>query len=128
MMPHILLYKEIHKCVTSLAGERLGVDDQIDALDNQLVIFLLRTLTWRCRIAQKSCLGTASTSCEDVCLEERAFLVEHVQVRATDELDHGTFREYRGTTVQTGIGLTDFGNIHVAGGILSPSLAHRRVS
>ena len=52
-MPHILLYEEIHTCAMSRAGELLGVDDEIDALDNQLVIFLLRTLTWRCRLHTK---------------------------------------------------------------------------
>ena len=57
MMPHILLYEEIHKCTISRAGQLLGVDDKIDALDNQLVIFLLRTLTWRCRLAHKVVWG-----------------------------------------------------------------------
>ena len=38
-------------------GELLGVDDEIDAMDNQLVIFLLRTLTWRCRLAIKVVCG-----------------------------------------------------------------------
>ena len=44
-MLHILLYEWLHKCAMSRAGELLGVDNKIDAPDNQLVIFLLRTLT-----------------------------------------------------------------------------------
>ena len=43
MMPHILQYVEINKCAMSRAGKLLDADDMIDALDNQLVIFLLNT-------------------------------------------------------------------------------------
>ena len=51
-MPHYLVYEALYKCAMSRAGE-LGVDDEIDALDNHLVIFLLRTLIWRSRLAHK---------------------------------------------------------------------------
>ena len=107
MMPHILLYEEIHKCAMSSAGELLGVDDKIDAFDNHLVMFLLRTLTWRCRLAHKVVLGRHQLHVKIYVWRNKAFLVEHVQMRATDELDHGTSRECRGASIQTGIVLTD---------------------
>ena len=53
----------------------------------------------------------------------KAFLVEHVQVRSTDELDQGTSRECRNTIVQTGIVPIDYSNTHVPGGVLCPSFA-----
>ena len=50
-------------------------------------------------------------------------MLENVEVRATDELDHGTSREFRGTSVQTGIVPTNCGDTHVLAGVLCPSLA-----
>ena len=107
----------------SRAGELLGVDDMIDALDNQLVIFLLRTLTWRCRFAHKVVWGRHQPHVEIYVWRNKAFLVEHVQMRATDELDHGTSRECRGASVQTGIVPTDCGDTHVPANVLCPSFA-----
>ena len=57
MIPHILQYKKIHKCAMSRANELIIVDDEIGAIDNQLVILLLVTLTWRCRHAHKVVWG-----------------------------------------------------------------------
>ena len=37
-MPNILLYEKVHKSAMSRAAELLGVDDEIDAFDNQHVI------------------------------------------------------------------------------------------
>ena len=78
MMPHILLYEEIHERAISRAGELFGADDKIDAINNQLVIFLLRTLTWSCRLAQKVVWGRHQLHVKiDVC-RNKAFLMEHV--------------------------------------------------
>ena len=125
MMPHILLYEEIHKCAMSRAGELLGVDNEIDALENQLVIFLLRTFTWRCRLAFKVVWGRHQLHVEIYVWRNKALLVEHVQVRSTDEFDHGTSRECRGASVQTGIVPTDCGDIYVPGGVHCSSLAKK---
>ena len=57
MMPHILLYEEIHKCAMSRAGEFLNVNDEIDALDNKPIVFLLRLVTWHRRFAHKVVWG-----------------------------------------------------------------------
>ena len=54
-------------------------------------------------------------------------MVEHVQVRSTDELDHGTSRKCRNASVQTGIVPIDYGDIHVLGGILGLALAQKKV-
>ena len=51
--------------------------------------------------------------------------MEHVQVRATDELDHGTSRECRGASVQTGIVSTNCSYIYMPGGVLGPALAQK---
>ena len=56
-MQQIMVYEEIHKLTMSRDGELLGVDDKIYALNNQLVIFLLRILTWRCGLAHKVVWG-----------------------------------------------------------------------
>ena len=89
-MPHILWDEEIHKCAMSRAGKLLGADDKIDALNNQLVIVLLSTLTWRSRLAHKVVERAHLLHVEIYVWRNTAFLVEHVQVRSTDELDHGT--------------------------------------
>ena len=102
-MPHILLYEEIYKCAMSRAGDQLGVDYELDAHDHQLVIVLLRTMTWRCRLAHKIVCGRHQLHVEIYVWRNKAFLVEHVQMLATDELDHGISRECRGASVQTGI-------------------------
>ena len=47
------MFEGIHKCGISSTGKLFGEDDNIDALHNQLIIFLLSTLTWRCRLAHK---------------------------------------------------------------------------
>ena len=122
-MPHNLQYEEIHMCAMSRAGKPLGADDKIDALDNQLVIFLLSTLTWRCRLAHKVVWKRHQLHAEIYVWRNKAFLVEHVRVRPTYELDHGTFRECRPATVQTGIFPNDCGDTHVPGGVLCPSFA-----
>ena len=49
--------------------------------------------------------------------------MENVQVRATDELDQGTFRECRGSSVKPGIVPTDWGDIHVPADVFCLSLA-----
>ena len=126
-MPHILLYEEIHKCVMSRADQLIGVNDEIDALDNQLLIFLLSTLTWRCRLANKVVWRGHQLHVEIYVWRNKAFLFQHVQVRSTDELDHSTSRECRGASVQTGILHTDFGDSHVPGGVLCTSFAKKRV-
>ena len=122
-MPHILLSEEIHKCAMSRAGELAGVNDESDALDYQLVIFLLRALTWRCRLAHKVFCGRHQLHVDIYVWRNKAFLVEHIQMRATDELDHGTSRECRVASVQTGIVPTDCGDTHVPSGVLCPSIA-----
>ena len=50
-------------------------------------------------------------------------MVEHVQMRAIDELEYGTFRECRRANFQTGIVPTDCNDIHVPGHIHGPALA-----
>ena len=107
------------------AFELLGVDDEIDARDNYLVIFLLRTLICRCRLAHIIVWGRHQLHVEIYVWRNKAFLVENVHMRAIDELDHGTLRERRGASVQTGIVPTDCGDIHVPGGILGPVLAQK---
>ena len=52
-------------------------------------------------------------------------MVEHVEMRVTDKLDHGTSRECRGARDQTGIVPTDCADIYVPGGILGPALAQK---
>ena len=47
-----------------------------------------------------------------------ALLVKNVQVRATNELDHGTSRKCRCASVQTGIDSTDCSDTHLPGGVL----------
>ena len=42
-------------------------------------------------------------------------------MRATDELDHGTSRECRGASAQSGIVPTDCGDTRVPAGVLCPS-------
>ena len=121
-MLHILLYEEIHKCAMSRAGELLGVDNKIDALDNQLVMFLLRTLTWRCRLAHKVVWGRHQLHVKIYVWRNKALLVIHVKMRATDKLDHGTSRECRGASVQTGI-VPDCGDTHLPAGVLCLSFA-----
>ena len=76
MMPHILLYEKIHKCDISSAGELLGVNNENDALDNQLVIFLLRTLTCRCRIEHKVVWGRDQLHVEIYVRRNKVFLVK----------------------------------------------------
>ena len=78
MMPHILLYEGILRCAMSRAGELFGVDDKINALDNQLVIFLLRTFTWRCRLAHNVVCKRNKLHVEIYVWRNKAFLVEHV--------------------------------------------------
>ena len=46
-------------------------------------------------------------------------------MRATDELDYGTSRECRGTSVQTGIVPPDCGDTYVPGCILGQALAQK---
>ena len=55
----------------------------------------------------------------------KAFLVEHVQVESTEQLDYGTSRECRGASVQTGIVPNHCSDIHVLGGVLCPFLAKK---
>ena len=50
--PHILNFKKLHVRIVGPAGELLGVDNKIDALDNHLVIFL-RRISRRCRLDHK---------------------------------------------------------------------------
>ena len=52
-MPHILLIELIKTCTMSRAGELFGVKNKIDALNDKLVILLLRTLSWLCRLEIK---------------------------------------------------------------------------
>ena len=105
-------------------GELLDVNYKIFALDQQLIISLLRTLTWRSRLARKFVWGRHQLDVE-IYVRRNAFLVEHVQMRATDELDHGTFRKCRGTIVQTGCVRIDCGETHMPGCILGPTLAQK---
>ena len=125
MMPHILLYEEIHRYPISRAGELLSVNDKIDALNNKLLIFLLLSLTWRCQLAQKVVWERHQLHVEIYVWRNKAFRDEQVQMRAIDELDHGYSGEYRGASDQTGIVSTDCGDIHVLGCILRLSLAQK---
>ena len=109
----------------SRAGELLNVDDTIYALDHKLVIFLMRSLTWRCRLAHKVVWKRHQLHVEIYIWRNKAFLIEHVQMKATDELDHGTSRKCRGTSVEIGIVSTDCGDNHVPGCILGPALAQK---
>ena len=124
-MPHILLYEEIHNCAMSCAGKLPGADDKIDAMVNQLVIFLLSILTWRSRLAHKFVWRGHQLHVEIYVWRNKAFLVEHVQVRSTDELDHGTSRECRNASVETGIVPIHYNDTHVPGGVRCPSLAKK---
>ena len=83
-MPQILLYEKVHKCAISCAGVLYNVDNKIDAFNNQLVIFLLHTLTWRCRLAYKIVWGRHQLPVKIYVWRNKAFLVEHVQMRATN--------------------------------------------
>ena len=94
----------------SCVGKLLSADDKIDALDNKLVIFLLRTLTWRTRFAHKVIWKRNPLHVEIDVWMNKAVLVEHVYVRLTDKHNHGTFRECRGSSVQTDIVFNDCGN------------------
>ena len=49
--------------------------------------------------------------------------MKNVRVRATDELDHGTSREFHGSSVQSSIITTDCGDIHVPGCVLGLAFA-----
>ena len=49
--------------------------------------------------------------------------MEHIHVRATDELDHGTSRKSRGSSVQTCIVPTDCSDTYVPCGVLGPAFA-----
>ena len=49
--------------------------------------------------------------------------MERVHVRATDEIDHGTSREFRSVNVETGIVFTHCGDAHVPAGVLCPTIA-----
>ena len=84
MMPHSLLYLKIHERAISCSGEIFGAADEIDALDNQLVIFLLRPLTWRCRLAHKVGFGKHQLHMKIDVSKNKTFFVKHVHVRATD--------------------------------------------
>ena len=125
MMLHILLYEAIYKCAMSRAGKRVGVNDVIDALDNQLVIFMLSTLTWRCRLANKVVWRGHQLHVKIYGWRNKALLVEHVQGRSTDKLYQGTSCECRGASVQTGINFTDLGDSHVPGNVFCPSLSKK---
>ena len=91
-MPHILVYEEIFKCAKSRAGELCNVYNKIYALENQLVMFLLRIFTWHRRLAHKVVWRRRQLHVEIYVWRNNAFLVEHVQMKATDELDYGTSR------------------------------------
>ena len=117
-MPHILVYEKIHKCAMSRSNELFGVDNKIYALSHQFVIFLLRSLIWRCRLAHKVLWRRHQLQVEIYVWRNKAFLVKHVKIRATDKLDHSTSREIRSASVQTGIVPTDCGDTHVPGCIL----------
>lgn len=53
------------------------------------------------------------------------FLVKNVKMRATDELYHTTFREFRKAIVQTGVVPTDCNDTHVPDCILGPAFAQK---
>ena len=55
--------------------------------------------------------------------KNKAFLVEHVQMKATDKLYHGTPRECQGASVKTGMYPTDYSDTHVAAGVQCLSFA-----
>ena len=50
-------------------------------------------------------------------------MVENVQMSATDELDKGTSREWRGASVQPSIVLGDCVDINMPTGVVCQSLA-----
>ena len=95
---------------------------RLTLLDKQLVIFLLHALSWCCRFAHNVVWRWHQLRVEIDSWRNKALLVEIVQVRATVELDHGTFREYRGATIQTGIVSSDCSDTHVSGCVLCLSL------
>ena len=95
-----MLYEEIHYRAISRANEGFGADDKIDALDYKLLIFLLRSYTWRCRFAQKVVWGRNQLHLEIDFWRTKAFFVEHVQVSSTNKLAHGTSRKCRGASVR----------------------------
>ena len=106
----------------SHAGKFLGADDKIDALDNQLVIVLLSTLTWRCRFAHKVVRIGHQLHVEIYVRKNKAFVVGDVQVRSNDEFDNGISRDCRGACVENSIVPTDCGDINVPDGVLCPFL------
>ena len=109
--------------ISARSGELLNVNDKIDALDNQLVIFLLNILSWSRRFAHKVVWGRHQLYVEIYVWRNKAFSVEHVQMRVTDKLDYGTSRECRGASVQNSIVPTDCGDTHVPAAVLCTSFA-----
>ena len=122
-MHHILQNEQIHLRLVGRTGKLLGANNEINALDNQLVIFLLSICSWSCRLAHKVVRWRNQLYVEIDILKNKALLVENVQLRATGELDQGTSRECRGASVQPGIVPNDCGDIHVPAGVFCPSLA-----
>ena len=100
----------------SCPGKHCGVDDEIDVLNNQIVV-------WIFRFAHNFVWGQHQLNVNDYVWQTNAFLVEHVQIMTIVQLDHSNFRTIRGASVKTGIVFTDYGDIYMPGNILGPSLA-----
>ena len=101
--PHILRNEELIVRIRRRARELLGSDGQSDAYDFHLVI-LLHRLPNRCRrLAYKIVRGRHQFQVEIDFWRNQAINVEHVRLRATEDLDHGACRECLGASVETGI-------------------------
>ena len=109
----------------SFTGKRSGADNEIDAMNNQLVISLLRILSWRCRLAHKVVWEGLKIYVDIKFRIYQTLFVEYVQVTSIDQLDHGTYRKCRDASVQNGIVPTDCGDTHVPAGVLCLSFAQK---
>ena len=83
----------------SRADKLFGADNKIEALDNQLVIFLMSNLSWSCRLAHKVVWGRHERFVEVDFRRNKARLVENAQVMSIDELDYGTSSKCRSASV-----------------------------
>ena len=78
VLHHILALENIQLRDMSRAGKLLGSNDEIDALDNHLVIFLLRTLSWYCQFEQNVFWRQHKLHVKIVSWRNKALLMENV--------------------------------------------------
>lgn len=103
-------------------GKLFGADNKIDALNNQLAIFLLYHLTWRCQLAIKVVWKRHQLYVKIVNWRNQALEIKNVQIKSTDKYDYGTFRNCRCASVQTNIVPTGCSYTHVLCGVFCPSI------